>query len=69
MPQKWASLHYYAKDRNKTNNYAIVKGDFCGLSLVLHTPFICKPPSSYKRLVNDYTDRLNVYKIKRYAHP
>ena len=28
-----------------------------------------KPPYSFKRLVNVYKVRLNVYKIKRYAHP
>jgi len=28
-----------------------------------------KPPHSFKRLVNDYKVRLNVYKIKRLAHP
>jgi len=27
-----------------------------------------KPPYSFKRLVNVYKVRLNVYKIKRYAH-
>jgi len=28
-----------------------------------------KPPYSFKRLVNVYKVRLNVYKIKRQAHP
>ena len=28
-----------------------------------------KPPYSFKRLVNVYKVRLNVYKIKRWAHP
>ena len=28
-----------------------------------------KPPYSFKRLVNVYKVRLNVYEIKRYTHP
>ena len=29
---------------------------------------VCKPPYSFKRLVNVYKVRLNVYKVKRKAH-
>jgi len=62
----WGRVKSVSKDRKRLPTVLSTNGFGTGRVSWYATH---KPPYSFKRLVNVYKGRLNVYKIKRYANP